>query len=160
MSSPVEIVTYQPEYREAFERLNLRWLEEHALLEEADLVYLRDPEKQVLAGGGEVFFALREGEVVGTCAAIRISPSRVELAKLAVAPHAQGLGLGRRLCDRVIEHARGLGATEIALTSNTALVPAIALYQSLGFRHAPMPPENRYATADVYMTLSLEDNRG
>ncbi len=41
------------------------------------------------------------------------------------------------------------------LTSHTSLSHAIRLYQSLGFRHSPMPPDVRYATANVYMTLTL-----
>ncbi len=155
-SPPPDIVPYRPEYREAFESLNRRWLEDHALLEPADLLCLQDPEGYVLGKGGEVFFAIEADRVVGSCAAIPASPSRWELAKLAVAPEAQGKGLGRRLCDRVIQYARDAGATEVVLTSNTVLVAAIALYESLGFRHAPLPACVRYVTADVYMTLQMK----
>jgi GNAT superfamily N-acetyltransferase len=149
------IVPYRPEFREAFERLNRVWLEEHGLLEPPDLEYLKNPQALILATGGQVFFALDDEKVVGTCAAIRISDSVFELAKLTVDPAAQGRGLGRRLCDAVIEFARDAGATDLFLTSNTVLVQAIQLYESLGFRHAPMPADVRYATANVYMTLGL-----
>jgi putative acetyltransferase len=149
------IVPFRPAFREAFERLNRVWLEEHGLLEPADLVDLQDPERHILATGGQVFFALDGDTVAGTCAAIRTTPTRWELAKLAVDPSAQGRGLGRRLCEVVIRFAREAGAGEMFLTSNTALARAIQLYQSLGFRHAPMPADIRYATADVYMTLRL-----
>jgi GNAT superfamily N-acetyltransferase len=151
----IEIVSYRPELREAFERLNRRWLEANSLLEPADLECLLDPERYVLSTGGQIFFAIDQGEVVGTCAAIRFSPSTVELAKLAVSPGAQGRGIGRLLCNHVLQFSRGVGATEVELTSNSALVPAITLYESLGFRHAPLPADIRYATADVYMTLQL-----
>jgi GNAT superfamily N-acetyltransferase len=151
----IEIVSYRPELRDVFERLNRRWLEANALLEPADLDCLLDPEKYVLSTGGQVFFAMDRDEVVGTCAAIRFSPSTVELAKLAVSPDAQGRGIGRLLCNRVLQFSREAGATEVELTSNSALIPAITLYESLGFRHAPLPADIRYATADVYMTLKL-----
>jgi GNAT superfamily N-acetyltransferase len=154
-SHSIEIVTYRPEFQPAFERLNRRWLEANSLLEPADLEYLQDPEKNVLSGGGQVFFAMDHGEVIGTCAAIRVPPSNVELAKLAVSPDAQGRGIGRLLCNHVLEFSRGVGAVEVELTSNSALVPAIRLYESLGFRHAPLPADVRYVTADVYMTLRL-----
>jgi putative acetyltransferase len=158
MPSPsAEIVPYRSEYRDAFERLNRRWLEEHSLLEPADLQCLQDPEGYVLATGGQVFFAIEDGVVVGSCAAIPMSSRTMELAKLAVAPEAQGQGLGRRLCDRVIQYARDARASEVVLTSNTALTAAIALYESLGFRHAPLPADVRYVTADVYMTLPIEN---
>jgi|KBSMisStaDraftv2_1062788.scaffolds.fasta_scaffold113892_3 ribosomal protein S18 acetylase RimI-like enzyme len=151
----IEIVTYRPELQPEFERLNRRWLEASSLLEQPDLDCLLDPETYVLSTGGQVFFAMENGNVVGTCAAIRVPPSTVELAKLAVSPEAHGRGIGRRLCNHVLEFSRSIGATEVELTSNSALIPAITLYESLGFRHAPLPADIRYATADVYMTLRL-----
>ena len=81
--SPADIVPYRPEFREAFERLNLAWLEAHGLREPADLEVLRDPEGRILAKGGKLFIAVQDGEAVGTCAAIPVSPDTVELAKLA-----------------------------------------------------------------------------
>jgi ribosomal protein S18 acetylase RimI-like enzyme len=156
MSSEIaDIVPYRPEFREAFERLNRIWLEGHSLLEPADLECLTDPQNYVLSKGGQVFFALDGGNVVGTCAAIPVTPSSVELAKLTVAAEARGKGIARRLCGRVIEFCREAGASEVVLTSNSALVEAIALYESLGFRHAAVPDTIPYVTADVYMTLSL-----
>ena len=149
------IVTYRPEFRGAFERLNRAWLEAHSLLEAADLEYLQDPERHILSGGGQIFFALQAGEVIGSCAAIRASKNVFELAKLAVASVAQGRGIGRRLSEAVLLFARDAGASEIVLTSNTALVAAIRLYESMGFRHESMPPDVRYRTANVYMKLTL-----
>ena len=70
-------------------------------------------------------------------------------------PAAQGHGVGRQLCNVVLQFARELGATQVFLTSHTDLAPAIRLYESLGFRHEPLPAEVRYASANVYMTLSL-----
>ncbi len=58
--------------------------------------------------------------------------------------------------SRVIQFARDVGATEVVLTSNTALVDAIRLYESLCFRHAPVPSDVRYVSVDVYMTLRLD----
>lgn len=149
------IVPYRSEYRAAFEGLNRAWLEAHSLLEPADLDYLQDPERHILCSGGQIFFAVQAGEVIGSCAAICLSPTVFELAKLAVVPIAQGRGLGRRLSEAVLEFARSAGASEVVLTSNTALVPAIRLYESLGFRHEPLPSDVRYRTANVFMRLSL-----
>ena len=149
------IVTYRPALREAFERLNRVWLEAHGLLEPADMEYLSDPEGLIVATGGQVFFALDGEQVIGTCAAIRISESTFELAKLVVDPAAQRRGLGRRLCHIVMQFARDAGAATMFLTSNEALTQAIRLYESLGFRHEPLPADVRYATANVYMTLCL-----
>jgi len=150
----IVLVEYRPELQPEFERLNWLWLEAHSLLEPADLDYLQEPERHILAGGGQVFFAMDGDAVVGTCAAVRMSATTFELAKLSVDPAARGHGLGRRLCDTVLGYARQHGASEVVLTSHTALVEAIALYESLGFRHAPLPADVRYETANVFMRLS------
>jgi len=155
MQHDIQLVEYRPELRESFERLNRLWLEQHALLEPLDLEYLREPELRILQRGGQVFFAMQESNVIGTCAAIPVSDGTFELAKLSVDPAARGKGVGRRLCETVVGYAREHGATEVVLTSNSALVNAIRLYESLGFQHAPLPAVNPYETADVYMRLSV-----
>ena len=155
----VEIVEYRPEYRAEFERLNRIWLEGHGLLEDLDLEYLQDPEGHILAGGGQVFFALRGGTVIGTCAAIHAAPGVVELAKLTVDPAARGNGLGRALAERVVRFAREAGAKTVVLTSQSGLTAAIRLYESMGFGRAAVPPQVRYATADVWMVLDLDAAR-
>lgn len=159
MTAPadVQIVTYRPEYQPAFEALNRAWLEPHGLLEPADLEFLQHPDRHIRVDGGELFMALINGVVVGSCAAIRLSARHWELAKLTVADEARGAGIGRRLAERVIAYVRDAGATTIDLTSNHQLVAAIRLYESLGFAHAPIPAAVRYVTADVYMVKTLDE---
>ena len=99
--------------------------------------------------------ARRSGEVVGTCAVLPHDEGEMELAKLAVAPAAQGLGLGRRLVEACVAYARGQGTRRLVLLSNSQLGAALRLYEGLGFRRAPMPPGAAYVTADVYMELDL-----
>ena len=151
-----QIVGYREEYAPDFARLNLEWLQDYSLLEDADLKYLENPKTLILDSGGEIFFALDAGKVIGTCAAIRHANEQIELAKLAVSPAAQGRGLGRRLSETVIHFARKSGARRVTLLSSTKLVAAVRLYESLGFRHSPMPLDASYETADVYMELDLE----
>lgn len=155
MVEDVELVGYRPELGHHFERLNRGWLEAHGLMEPIDLEYLQDPEGRILAGGGQIYFAVRGTVVLGTCAAIRLAPETFELAKLSVDSAARGGGIGRRLCVAVLQYARERGATEVILSSNTALVEAIRLYESLGFRHVPLPADVRYETADVFMRLNV-----
>ena len=133
----------------------MAWLEGNGLLEPADLRTLDFPESNVLAGGGEIFFAMAGEAPVGTCAAVVVDGDTFELAKLAVTPSAQGRGVGRRLCEAVIGLARKRDARRIVLTSNHRLVAAVHLYESLGFVHAPLPATVPYETADVYMVLDL-----
>ena len=105
----VSIVAWDDRHAAAFSRLNREWLEHYELLEDADRKYLDDPRQTILAKGGEIFFALRAGEVIGTCAAIPRGAGTVELAKLAVEESARGLGVGRRLSEAA-SAGRGSGA--------------------------------------------------
>jgi GNAT superfamily N-acetyltransferase len=151
----IAVVEYRHDLRPHFDRLNRLWLEGSGLLEAADLEHLEAPEQHILEPGGQIFFAVQGSSVIGTCAAIRVSASVFELAKLSVDPLVRGNGLGRRLCQAVLTFAREAGADEIVLTSNTALVSAIRLYESLGFQHEPLPADLRYETANVFMRLRL-----
>lgn len=150
-----DIVRYRPELAPDFARLNREWLERFFTVEPLDEEYLGDPEGRIVAPGGEIFFALRSGVAIGTCAAIPHGAREFELAKLCVTPSAQGSGLGRVLVQRVLEFARGRGAERVVLVSNSRLRPAIGLYESIGFEHRPFPGVPPYVDADVYMELSL-----
>lgn len=155
MNHDLEIVGYADEYAEAFARLNREWLEAYALIEERDRKHLEHPRASIVAPGGEIFLALRAGEVVGTCAAIVLDAETVELAKLAVDAKMRGQGVGSRLAQTVIEWARGRGARKVTLLSSTKLEAALRLYERLGFEYGRVPADSGYDTADIYMELEL-----
>jgi putative acetyltransferase len=155
MSMDVRIETFRAEHARAFDTLNRAWLVEHGLLEPPDEDQLADPWGEILARGGQIFIALRDQEVLGTCAVIPHGPGVLELAKLTVAPAARGQGLGRRLVDACLAYAREREIRRIVLVSSSRLVPALRLYEGVGFQHRPLPPDVLYATADVYMELEI-----
>jgi putative acetyltransferase len=155
----VVIDTFRPEHAAAFDALNRAWLTAYDLLEPADELHLTDPAGQILAPGGQIFVALEDEAVVGTCAAVPHGPGAFEVAKLAVAPTARGRGIGRDLIDACLGYAQQRGARHAVLVSNSRLAAALRLYEQLGFRYAPMPATMPYATADVYMELDLAPGR-
>jgi len=77
------------------------------------------------------------------------------MAKLAVSKDAQGQGIGRSLALQSIKQTKDMGAEIINLVSNSKLSTAIRLYESLGFKHAPLPDDINYKTADVYMEFKI-----
>jgi putative acetyltransferase len=158
-SSPesITIVTFRPEHAEAFYRLNRAWLDEHGLYEPADEVQLADPQGAVIDAGGTVFIAERGGVVVGTAAIAPHGPGEVELLKVTVAEGARGSGLGRRLVDVCIARAREMGVHTMILVSSSRLQPALRLYERMGFTPRPMPSPMPYDTADVCMTLRIQE---
>jgi len=155
MSMDVQIDTFRAEHARAFDALNRAWLVEHGLLEPPDEDQLADPWGEILTGGGQIFIALRDQEVLGTCAVIPHGPGVFELAKLSVTPAARGQGLGRRLVDTCLAYAREREIRRIVLVSSSRLAPALRLYESVGFQHRPLPPDVPYASADVYMELEI-----
>jgi hypothetical protein len=87
----LKIVPFNADYKSAFEYLNREWIEEFFVMEEEDLKTLQNPESYVLERGGEIFFAVLNGDVVGTAAMIQTSKGIYELAKMAVAKTCRGL---------------------------------------------------------------------
>lgn len=156
---PTEVIPYQESLRDHFERLNLQWIQQYFRVEEADRAVFADPHKSFIASGGEVFFALHGGQVLGTCAVRKESDETYELCKMAVAPEARGLGLGDALMRSVIRFAREKGARRVYLVSNTKLGPAIGLYRKYGFettrQGSEVGQEAGYERADIEMVLRL-----
>lgn len=155
-SETPEIIPFRDGDAEAFYRLNRVWLDEHSLYEEADEKQLADPIGEIIRPGGAIFVAVAGGEVVGTAAVVPHAPGEVEIVKLTVAASARGHGLGRRLADHCLEHARSMGARRMVLVSSSRLGAALRLYESLGFHHVPPPDQPVYSTADVYMERELD----
>jgi putative acetyltransferase len=164
MSSPenrndfslVEVVRFQPELAIHFEALNRDWIEKYFVIEEADLIVFGDPFKEIVEPGGQIFFAILDGQVLGTCAVIRLSDRVYELAKMAVRPDARGRGYGDLLIEFAIRFGREAGAERLILLSNTRLGPAIALYEKHGFRSVPITDANDYKRVDIQMELTLQ----
>ena len=154
MRATVEVVALRPELAPAFESLNRAWIERYFVVEEADLEAFRDPEA-IVRNGGAIFFVLENEVAVGTCAVMRLSPDRYELAKMAVRPESQGHGYGDLLIKAAISFARDAGARSMMLESNSRLAPALRLYEKHGFRHVPIEHAHGYARVDVQMELLL-----
>jgi GNAT superfamily N-acetyltransferase len=152
-ANSVQIVTFDDKYSGDFSRLNLEWLERYELIEDIDGKYLEHPRETILDNGGEIFFALIDGAVVGTGAAVVYDERSVELAKLAVDHSARGCGIGQLLTETVIDWAKQRGAEKVVLVSSTKLKTALRLYERLGFVYCPLPADIGYETADIYMEL-------
>jgi GNAT superfamily N-acetyltransferase len=159
MTDRSSIVPFRPDLAPAFTQLNRAWIEQFFALEEADWKVLRDPKTAIIDPGGQIFFALDGSLPVGTAGAIRTSPTRYELAKMAVAPTHQGRGLGQALGQAVVDFARAAGADSLFLLTNSKLANAIRLYERLGFVHAPLPRQTGYDRADVYMEIVFREGK-
>jgi putative acetyltransferase len=153
MENTVDIIEYQSLYKEDFKQINVEWIETFFKVEAHDLEQLDAPE-EIIANGGQIFLAKLGDEIVGTSALIHDGNGVYELAKMGVTPKAQGLGLGKILCNKTIEEAKKRNAKTLYLLSNRRLIPALTMYASLGFVEAPLG-ETLYERTDIKMDYPL-----
>lgn len=154
----VEFIPYNPKHRAAFRELNLEWIQRYFRVEKKDLEQVNDPEA-CLEEGGQIFFVLHEGKAVGTCALYKIAPKKYELAKMAVSPASQGLGLGDLLMEGAERWAREKKGQEIIILSNTVLKPAITLYKKHGYETVHLGPHPDYERCNIEMKKSLNPTK-
>ncbi|WP_375436740.1 GNAT family N-acetyltransferase [uncultured Hymenobacter sp.] len=150
----LRILDYEPVHQPVFRALNEEWITQFFAMEAPDYQMLDKPQHYILEPGGAILMAEHQGQLVGTCALLHEGHGVFELAKMAVSPAAQGLGIGYALGQAAVAKARQLGAHQLELLSNSRLTPALALYRKLGFRHVPAPA-GPYQRTDVKMVLDL-----
>lgn len=104
---------------------------------------------------GCLLLAIHGGTPAGCVAMREIEPApsgRIcEMKRLYVRPAARGLGLGRRLAERVIAQGKQLGYVAMRLDTSADMLAATTLYQSLGFR-----PIGRYNDDPLPCTVFME----
>ena len=149
----IEIIDFEPKYRDDFKNLNVEWLEKYFEVEPYDKEVLSNPEKYILEKGGKIFFAKLEDKIIGTVA-LMPKNSSFELTKMAVTDKIQSKGIGSLLMQKCIDEAKNLSLKEIFLFSNTKLDKAINLYKKVGFLEEHFDSSD-YKRANIYMTLKL-----
>lgn len=150
-----QIITYHPDYKPDFIRLNKAWLNEYFSVEPHDNEVFNNLETLILQRGGEVFFCLHENNIVGTVALQPDEHNNLELSKMAVDKNFQGLGFANLLMEEAINYAIRKGVNQLFLLSNRKLEAAIRLYSKFGFTEIPLP-ETDYARADIAMALKIK----
>jgi DNA-binding MarR family transcriptional regulator/GNAT superfamily N-acetyltransferase len=151
----VEIRPVDPEHRDA----------EHCLAEYAAELNRRsergfDPTVGATAlphelrpPAGEFFVAYLHGEAIGCGAVKHHADEPAEIKRMWIAPHARGLGLGRRLLEK-LETCTAVGGARVAhIETSAVLTEAIALYRSAGWLE--VPPFNDEPFADHWFEKEL-----
>ena len=119
-----------------------------------------DPSKGATADPHEVrpprgafVLAYLRGEAIG-CGAVKHQPDRVtDIKRMWVAESARGLGVGRRLLERLERLAGEHGSSQAQLETSDVLPEAITLYRSSGY--VEVPPFNDEPFADRWFAKTL-----
>ncbi len=151
----VRILDYTPAFGDDFKRISYAWIEQYFGIEEQDRQLLENHKAEVIDKGGAILFAEYEGKIAGSCALIKYNDEFYELAKMGVMPEYQGLKLGRKLAEAIIERAKTLGAQKVFLESSSQLEAALALYHKLGFRPDPDLDVSPFSRCNVQLALTL-----
>lgn len=115
----------------------------------ADFLRTHDPRRE------RCWIAEHEGLILGSVMLVRKSPTVAKLRLLYLEPAARGLGLGRRLVDECIAFAKAAGYRRVTLWTQSSLVAARHIYETVGFRltssrvHRDFGPEEAAETWDL-----------
>ncbi|MGE0132219.1 MAG: GNAT family N-acetyltransferase [Blastocatellales bacterium] len=117
---------------------------------------LNDIEENYIKPGG-VFELIEDkaGTLLGTFGLCPLDKDTCELRKMYFVPQVRGMGLGRRVLERAVGHARRLGFKTIVLETNSVLKEAIRLYTRFGF--TPEPVEHATERCDQAYILKLAE---
>lgn len=150
----VEIIPFSPELKEHIKTLNLEWLTKYFRVEEKDELVLSNPQEEIIAKGGMIFYAKLNNEILGTVSLMKIDAENFELSKMAVSDKAQGLGIGNKLLLHAFAIAKENNIKKLILYSNRILLPAIHLYKKFGFVEVVLE-EGLYERANIKMEKKI-----
>ncbi|KKK04934.1 GNAT family N-acetyltransferase [Micromonospora sp. HK10] len=102
-------------------------------------------DEDLVPPAGVFLLATLDGEPVG-CGALKLHAHEpAEIKRVWVADDVRGLGLGRRLLDRLEQYADERGWRAVRLDTNRNLTEALALYRAAGYQEIEPYNEERYA---------------
>lgn len=150
----VQIVDFSPEFRDDFKSLNAEWMT--AFFGKNTDNHLDRPES-IVENGGYILFAEHKGQIVGTCAILKESNKRFEIANMSVTPEFRGRNIGKQLLSAAVERVKKANAREIYLVTSSKLTISVEMFKTYGFREAGFDAElSMYDATDIKMTLNLK----
>ena len=107
---------------------------------------------------GHFFVAYLQGEPIGCGAVKHPSANYAEIKRMWIVPRARGLGLGRRLLQRLEDCALAAGARIARIETNSDLGEALSLYATAGWTE--VAPFNDEPFADRWLEKCLDEWSG
>jgi DNA-binding MarR family transcriptional regulator/GNAT superfamily N-acetyltransferase len=103
-------------------------------------------DEEMTLPNGLLLVASTQGAPMG-CGALKLHPETriAEVKRMWVSPDIRGLGLGRRILERLADEAAVRGMETLRLETNRTLAEARSLYESAGFVEVAAFSTERYA---------------
>lgn len=131
----MEIVEYDPKYKQDFIDFNTAWIVDNfGALEAEDRETFAQIEAS-LENGGMIYFAVEHGTALATCMVRPLEEANTwEICKLASNKSQAHKGCGSAVFQACIQWAAGHGAKRLFILSNRKLKAALHIYEKFGFR--------------------------
>nr|WP_255596759.1 GNAT family N-acetyltransferase [Cognatishimia sp. MH4019] len=106
---------------------------------------------------GIILLAIQDDQALGCGMSQAISGTASEIKRLFVVPKARGLGVGRALCEALVNQARADGFKQVFLDTSKDQHAAAALYAQMGFQERGPYQDVPEAGKDIlyYFEMSL-----
>ena len=99
------------------------------------------------------------GEPLVALIVLAVHDESLFIENVAVAPAAQGSGLGRMLMDFAEQQARARGLTRLDLYTNEVMTENLAIYAHLGYREVDRRGDDGYRRVFMIKSLQADDRR-
>jgi DNA-binding MarR family transcriptional regulator/N-acetylglutamate synthase-like GNAT family acetyltransferase len=132
-----EILPFNQIHLRTYRELNLDWLKQYVGVTPHDKRILKDPVKEVLEKGGQIYMIRIDQDIIGTFTITPLENMHCELSKFVVSKEYRRLGIGYKMMDVAIGKAREADYRSILLLTHTNLKEATQLYVKKGFSEIP-----------------------
>lgn len=154
--SKVQLVKFKKSLAKGFAEVNKAWINENFRIENIDLKYLDNPQKEIIDKGGQIFLMMLDKDVIGSIAMIKFKNSSFKLEKLVVAKEHRGNGYANELMQAAIDFAKENNCKKIFTETNQKLIAAVSLLHKYEFVEVPMEP-TPYSRPNIRMELELSE---
>ena len=144
----MELIEYNPKYKEDFIQFNKDWIVDNfGFLEDED-VKTFDQIDEELANGAMIYFAIEDDVALACCMARPMENGNWEICKLASNKNRPHKGCGSAVFEAAVQWAIDHGAKRLFILSNSRLKAAIHIYEKFHFREIKLD-DYEYARGDI-----------
>lgn len=153
----MKIVSYSPEYKDEFVKMNKLWISSMFVMEDEDERELANIEPYI-KNGGQIFFALDgNNNVMACCMIAPREDGDWEIMKFAAKGMYTGTGAGSACLKACIDYAEEKDIERIIIVSNRKCVQAVHLYRKFGFIEMPVDKKKfPFERADIAFEMFLQ----
>lgn len=116
--------------------------------------------RKEIANRDAEYFVIKDGNVIVGFAGYWKVIDEAHITTIAVEPDRQGAGLGRKLMESLLDHARQAGIACVTLEVRAGNQRAIALYEKLGFVACGVRKRYYADTKEDAVVMWLHDLQG